>query len=102
MFDVHKPKQEPVVVIRAASAAELSNYEKRKLANIEENAQENKIESISLNIAGQTQQLPTVNKAVKIDLGKLAVKTEVGPDDLSGELFFIKCELDDTILNSTN
>ena len=39
MFDVRKPKQKPIVVIRAATGAELSNYEKHKLANIEENAQ---------------------------------------------------------------
>ena len=62
MFDVHKPKQKPIIVIRAASASELSEYEKQKLANIENNAQENKIEIISLNIDGNKQQIDPLNK----------------------------------------
>jgi hypothetical protein len=99
MFDVRKPKQKPIVVIRAATGAELSNYEKHKLANIEENAQKNKIEAISLNIAGNKQYIEPVNKEVSIDLGGLAVKSNITPADISlEELFFIKCELDNTIL----
>jgi hypothetical protein len=93
MFDVRKPKQKPIVVIRAATGHELSNYEKRKLANIEENAQENKIEVIRVN--NQVLKIDPLNKEVKIDLGDLAFKQKVTPAEISSEdLFFIKCELD--------
>lgn len=96
MFDVRKPTKKPIVVIRAATGNELSNYEKRKLANIEDNAQENKIEVIRVN--NQRLQIDPINKEVKIDLGNLAFKSKVTPGDLSAdELFFIKCELDDDI-----
>ena len=94
MIEIRKPTKKPIVVIRAATGHELSNYEKRKLANIEENAQENKIEIIKLN----NQRLPidTINKEVKIELGNMAFKTKVSPEDISSEeLFFIKCELDE-------
>jgi hypothetical protein len=94
MFDVRKPKQKPIVVIRAATGHELSNYEKRKLANIEENAQENKIEVIRVN--NQVLKIDPLNKEVKIDLGDLAFKQKVTPAEISSEdLFFIKCELDE-------
>lgn len=94
MFDVRKPTKKPIVVIRAATGNELSNYEKRKLANIEDNAQENKIEVIKVN--DQRLQIDPINKEVRIDLGGLAFKSKVGPAELSAEeLFFIKCELDD-------
>ena len=93
MFDVRKPKQGPIVLIRAATGNELSNYEKRKLASVEENAQENRIESISVN--GQLQYLDPINKEIKINLGELANKDSITPDEISTEeLFFIKCELD--------
>ena len=96
MIEIRKPTKKPVVIIRAATGNELSNYEKRKLANIEENAQENKIEVIRLN--GQHLQIDPLNKEVKIDLGGLAFKNKVTPEELSAdELFFIKCELDETI-----
>ena len=64
MFDVKKPKQKQIVVIRAATGNELSNYEKRKLANIEAKAQENKIEVIKVN--GQSVQVDPLNKEVNI------------------------------------
>lgn len=97
MFDVRKPTQKPIVVIRAATGNELSNYEKQKLANIEENAQENKIEVIKVN--GQKLQIDPLNKEVQINLGSLAFKSKVAPADISSnELFFIKCELDDNDL----
>lgn len=96
MFDVRKPSKSPIVVIRAATGNDLSNYEKRKLANIEDNAQENKIEVIRVN--DQRLQVDPINKEVRIDLGNLAFKSKVTPSDLSiDELFFIKCELDETI-----
>ena len=100
MIEIRKPTKKPVVVIRAATGNELSNYEKRKLANIEENAQENKIEVIRLN--GQHLQIDPLNKEVKIDLGSLAFKSKVTSEELSAdELFFIKCELeDDELLNN--
>jgi hypothetical protein len=97
MIEIRKPTQKPIVVIRAATGNELSNYEKRKLANIEENAQENKIEVIRVN--DQRLQIDPLNNEVRIDLGNLAFKSKVTPEDLSAdELFFIKCELDDTEL----
>lgn len=96
MFDVRKPTKKPIVVIRAATGNELSNYEKRKLANIEEKAQENKIEVIRVN--DQRLQIDPINKEVRIDLGGLAFKSRVTPNDLSAdELFFIKCELDEEL-----
>jgi hypothetical protein len=98
MFDVRRPKQKPLVVIRAATGHELSAYEKRKLANIEDNAQENRIEVITLN--NQRLQVDPLNKEVRIDLGDLAFKQKVGPEDIStDELFFIKCELDEAALD---
>lgn len=97
MIEIRKPNQKPIVVIRTATGNELSNYEKRKLANIEENAQVNKIEVIKVN--GQRVQIDPLNKEARIDLGNLAFKSEVTPKDLSSdELFFIKCELDETDL----
>lgn len=97
MFEVNKPKPKPVVVIRAASSQELSEYEKYKLANIEENAQENKIEAISLNVDGTKQRIEPLNKEVKLDLGGLAMKSSIAPADISDkDLFIIQCALDDT------
>lgn len=97
MIEIKKPTHKPIVVIRTATGNELSNYEKRKLANIEANAQENKIEVIKLN--NQTLQVDPINKEVRIDLGSLAFKSKVSPTDLStDELFFIKCELDESTL----
>ena len=97
MIEIRKPARKPIVVIRAATSNELSNYEKRKLANIEDNAQENKIEVIKVN--DQRLQIDPLNKEVRIDLGNLAFKSKVTPEDISSdELFFIKCELDDTEL----
>ena len=95
-FDIRKPDTKPVVVIRSASAHELSNYEKRKLQNIEENAQENKIEVIKLNVNGENLHTSIVNKEAVIDLGELALQNKVSPENLSTEdLFFIKCTLED-------
>lgn len=92
MFEVRKPKQKPIVVIRAATGNELSNYEKRKLAAIEENAQENRIEIISVN--GNRQPINQLTKEVNLEMGELAFKQKVTPTDISDDdLFFIKCEL---------
>ena len=98
MFEVNKPKQNPAVVIRTATGNELSNYEKNKLANIEENAQKNKIETISVN--GVRQPIDTDHRDVNITLGDLAFKQIVTAKDLdSNEIFFIKCDLDTTTLS---
>ena len=98
MFDVRKPKQKPMVVIRAATGHELSNYEKYKLSSIEERAQENRIEVIKLN--DQRLEIDPVNKEVKIELGDLAFKQKITQADLSAdELFFIKCELDEMTIS---
>lgn len=94
MFEVQKQKQKPIVIIRAATESELSAYERHKLANIEERAQENRIEVIRVN--GQRLQVDTLNKEVRLDLGDLAFQHKVRPVDMSTEeLFFIKCELDE-------
>jgi hypothetical protein len=94
-FEVRKPKTTPLVVIRSASAHELSNYEKYKLQNIEENAQENKIENIKLNVNGTNYATSISNKEVVIELGELALQNKVSPNELSAEdLFFINCTLD--------
>lgn len=45
MFYIRKPKQKPIVVIRAATSSELFNYEKQKLVNLKEKTHENKIET---------------------------------------------------------
>jgi hypothetical protein len=93
MIEIRKPVQKPIVVIRAATGNELSNYEKRKLANIEDNAQENKIEVIRLN--GKRLEIDPLNKEVEINLGVLSTKDEVTPDELSDDdLFWIKCEIE--------
>ena len=97
MFEINRTKQEPMVVIRAATGNELSNYEKNKLANIEANAQENVIETILIN----GQRVEPSNKEVNIELGELAFKKEVMCSDISSEdTFFITCELEDTAFNT--
>lgn len=96
MFDVRRPEHKRIVVIRAASGNELSNYEKRmleKLKTVENNAQENKIEVVRIN--GEQLEVDPLNKEVKINLGALSKKDEITPDELSDEeLFWISCELD--------
>ena len=91
MIEVRKSNQnQNVAVIRAASGHELSNYEKWKLERIEENAQENKLEAVNIN----GQRLQIENKEVNIELGNLASKDIIKPDDISTDLFYIQCELD--------
>lgn len=92
MINIRKPNNNPMTIIRAASGYELSNYEKRKLASVEENAQENKIEVIKVN--GQHLPIDPTLKEVEISLGDLAFKGTVTPADLSTkETFFIDCEI---------
>ena len=92
MFEVRKPEQKPIAIIRAASSGELTEYERRKLETIEENAQENVIEAITLN----NKKLPVdvITKEVNIEVGDLAFKHKVSPEDVStDEVFFIKCDI---------
>ena len=74
-FDIPKHKQNPITLIRTASSHELSSYEKAKLANIEEDAQENKIESIKIN--DKRLQIDADNKEVNITLGELAFRDNI-------------------------
>jgi ABC-type Zn uptake system ZnuABC Zn-binding protein ZnuA len=98
MFDVNKPKQKPTAIIRSATAGELSEYQKRKLDGIEENAQENKIEMVNLSVDGAARRLEPVNKEITIDVGKLATKSTITPADVaSEELFYITCDITDII-----
>lgn len=93
MIEIKKPVEKPIVIIRSATGNELTNYEKRKLANIEDNAQENRIEAIKVN--GQKLPIDPENKEVSLNLGKIAFKSAITPEDMtSEELFLIKCELD--------
>lgn len=85
----------PIAVIRAASGNELTNYEKKKLANIEENAQENKIEAIRVN--GTRIAIDPDTKVADINLGNLVFKNSINQEDLDpNAYFFIRCELDET------
>ena len=95
MIKVQKQQQNnPVTVIRAASGNELTNYEKKKLASVEENAQENKVEVIRVN--GTRIPIDTATKIADINLGTLSFKNTIAPEDLdSNEYFFIRCELDE-------
>ena len=95
MFEIQRQKQKPIVVIRTATSAELTNYEKSKLASVEANAQENKIEAVSLSIDGNKQLIAPLNKEVTIDLGKLALESKVKPENISAEdVFVIQCALE--------
>jgi hypothetical protein len=98
MIKVQKQQQNaPLTVIRAASGNELTNYEKKKLASIEENAQENKIEVIKVN--GVRIPVDSDSKVADINLGALSFKNTVVPEDLdSNEYFFIRCELDEDFM----
>jgi hypothetical protein len=90
MFTIRRPKHKHIVIIRAATARELTEYEKRKLERIEENAQENKIEAIRLN--GQPLEIDPDSKTVDIALGDLAFRSEVSPADLADdEVFYLTC-----------
>ena len=78
--------------IRAASVTELTKYEKNKLAGIEAQAQQNKIEAIRIN--GKKIKPDENTKTVNINVGDLAFKSTVTSSEIdSNELFFIKCSL---------
>lgn len=101
MFEVQKQTNNPMTIIRAASSYELSEYEKNKLSSVEEGAQKNKIEAIRVN--GKKLQIDPEKKEVCFELGNLANKNKITPDDVSlDEYFFIKCELDETALKKVS
>lgn len=94
MIEIKKPEQKSIVVIRAATGYELTEYEKNKLANIEYNAQENKIEIIKVN--GQRLPIDSTTKEVNIELNNIAFKNTITPEHIAvDELFLIKCDLDE-------
>ena len=93
MIKIQKQQTTPVSVIRSASERELSNYEKSKLAGIEDNAQQNKLEVLRIN--GNRVPIDAETKTANIKVGDLAFKSTVAPGDMdSNELFFIRCSLD--------
>lgn len=97
MFEVRRPEEKPIVVIRTATPHELSKYEKWKLNNIEEGAQVNKLEMIRVETPSKKEALSSIeNKTAKIELGELALKSTVTPEDISPkEWFLIECALED-------
>ena len=93
MIKVQQKQSTPVSVIRTASERELSEYEKNKLASIEDKAQQNKLEVIRLN--GERIPIDTNTKTANIKVGDLAFKSVVTDKDIdNNELFFIRCSLD--------
>jgi hypothetical protein len=97
MFEVRRPKEKPIVVIRTATPHELSSYEKWKLENIEEGAQINKLEMIKVVTPSNKEAFASIeNKTARLELGELALKTKITSEDISPEeLFLIECALED-------
>jgi hypothetical protein len=97
MFEVKRPEEKSIIVIRTATPQELSNYEKWKIENIEEGAQVNKLEVIKVETPSNKETLVSIdNKTAKIELGDLALKSRVTPEEISKEeLFLIECALQD-------
>jgi hypothetical protein len=96
MFEVRRPEEKPIVVIRTATPHELSNYEKWKLENIEEGAQVNKFEMIRVETPSKKEAFSSIeNKTARIELGELALKSKITPADISPEeMFLIECSLE--------
>lgn len=95
MFEVKKPEEKPIIVIRTATPHELSAYEKWKLESVEEGAQVNKLEMIRVETPSKKEAYTSIeNKTANIELGELALKSTITPEDLSKEeLFLIECTL---------
>lgn len=95
MFEIRRQEESPITVIRAASAYELSNYEKQKLTNIEDGAQVNVLEMVKIETPSKKEAYANIeNKTAKIALGELAIKNEITSEDISSEeLFLIECSL---------
>lgn len=97
MFEVKRPEEKSIIVIRTATPKELSNYEKWKLENVEEGAQVNKLETIQVITPSKKDAFVSIeNKTAKIELGELALKSKITPNEISPEdLFLIECTLQD-------
>ena len=97
MFEIKRPEAKPIIVIRTATPQELSNYEKWKLENVEEGAQVNKLEAIRVTTTSKKDAFVSIdNKTAKIELGDMALKSKVTPEDISPEeMFLIECALQD-------
>ncbi len=86
MFEVKRHEEKPVVVIRAATPHELSNYEKWKIENIEEGAQVNKLETIRIETPSKKEVYASIeNKQATIELGELALKDKISAEDIVSE-----------------
>ena len=93
MIKLQQQQNTNTSVIRSASERELSTYEKNKLAGIEEQAQQNKLEVIRVN--GNRIPIDADTKTANIKVGDLAFKSVVTSSDIDNkELFFIRCSLD--------
>ena len=97
MFEVKRTEEKPIIAIRTATPHELSAYEKWKIDSIEEGAQVNKLEMIRVETPSKKEAYSSIeNKTAKIELGELALKSRITPDDISPEeLFIIECALQD-------
>lgn len=95
MFEVKRHEEKPVVVIRTATPHELSTYEKWKIEGIEAGAQVNKLETVRVETPSKKEAYSSIeNKTAKIELGELALKSNIIPEDIAPEeLFFIECAL---------
>ena len=93
MIKIQQQQNTTASVIRPASERELSNYERTKLASIEEQAQQNKLEAVRVN--GVRVPIDSETKTANIKVGDLAFKSVVTSNELdTNELFFIRCSLD--------
>ena len=61
MFEVKRPEEKPIIVIRTATPHELSTYEKWKLENIEEGAQVNKLEMIRVETPSKKEAYASID-----------------------------------------
>ena len=89
MIEINKPAQaQTTQVIRAASSFELTLEEKEKLARIDDLAEPNVIERISIN----EELIDPVDKQINISLGKLAESDTVTPQLVdTSSVFIIEC-----------
>ena len=97
MFEVKRPEEKPIIVIRTATPQELSNYEKWKIESVEEGAQVNKLEMIRVETPSKKEAVVSIdNKTARIELGELALKDKITAKEISSEeLFLIECALQD-------
>lgn len=89
MIEINKPtKAQTTQVIRTASSFELTLEEKEKLARIDDLAEPNVIERISIN----EELIDPVDKQINISLGELAKSDAVTPQLVdTSSVFIIEC-----------